>query len=341
MFEQCLIGLHRLSLADRAVGMCRKDLLHLFGTTDVAKQLPFTRYEFITEKPASQQGMSISGAQPKLSLILDDKGYLQVTPDNGTYILKPSPEQYPGLAENEHAIMSCMRLLGFEVPPFGLIPFATEDVSQPAELTFIIKRYDRGDNRKIHQEQLDGAMAISDKYGLNELSEHTVSYERAAKFITGNVDSSLAGKRDIFLRILCAYLFGNNDFHLRNIGLLYSPQGVVSIAPVYDFVSVVPYPSSFTEVLALPLLEHEERNQEIARGLNSYLGEYTGHDFIELAEGMGIKSRLAEKYIITLTGQLDRILSVIESSYMLRNHKARVSAYIRRRVTLLNTFALD
>nr|WP_232461624.1 HipA domain-containing protein [Tatumella citrea] len=193
----------------------------------------------------------------------------------------------------------------------------------------------------MHQEQLDGAMAVPDKYGLNEQSEHTVSYERAAKFVAGYVDSSLAGKRDIFLRILCAYLFGNNDFHLRNIGLLYSPQGRVSIAPVYDFVSVVPYPSSFTEVLALPLLEPEERNQGIARGLDSYLGEYTGYDFIELAEGMGIKPRLAEKYITSVTVQRDRILSIIESSYMRNQHKSDISAYIRRRVTLLNTFTLD
>lgn len=82
-------------------------------------ELPFTRSQFIQELPERQKGMSISGYQPKLSLCVTDKT-LQVVNNNGNYILKPSPEAYPHLAENEHATMMVMQRLEFNIPPFGL-----------------------------------------------------------------------------------------------------------------------------------------------------------------------------------------------------------------------------
>lgn len=336
MFDHCLIGLHPLKQTDRASGMCRKESEALFGVGCAITQLSFTRSEFITDKPAEQKGMSISGAQPKLSLRISADKELVVTPNNGEYILKPSPEAYPGLAENEHAIMLCMAYLKFAIPKFALIPFMPESKDSGPELAFIIKRYDRHSGVKIHQEQLDGAMGITDKYG-NIDGKQTVSYERAAKFLVKNVDSSLIAKYDILQRVVCAYLLGNNDMHLRNLGVVYSANGDLSIAPVYDFVSVVPYPSSFSEVLALPLLEKEESDYGIADGLDSHIGEYTGHDFLEFAEGMGLNRNLAAKRIRLITGKVEKLIEIINGSYMINKDKRSVCEYISRRATLLNT----
>lgn len=340
MFNSCLIGLHPLNEADRVGGMCKKESQALFGAGTAIRQLSFTRREFITEKPAEQKGMSISGAQPKLSVRIDQTGSLIVTPENGEYILKPSPEAYPGLAENEHAIMLCMASLGFSIPKFGLIPFMPEQEASQPELAFIIKRYDRDNGLKIHQEQLDGAMRIADKYGYAE-GRQAVSYERAAKFLIAEVDSSLPAKYDIFDRVVCAYLLGNNDMHLRNIGVIHSASGKLALAPVYDFVSVVPYTSSFSEVLALPLLEKEESDAGIADGLDSAVGEYTGHDFLEFARGMGLNPRLAIKRVTRLTDKIGMLVEIINSSYMPDAHKKSVCAYMQRRATLLNLFDLS
>lgn len=306
----------------------------MFGSVKVALNLPFTRSQFIQELPERQKGMSISGYQPKLSLSLES-GELIVVSNNGTYILKPSPEEYPHLAENEHATMCVMQRLKFDVPPFGLMPFKHDD-NRPDELAFVIKRYDRmgADRARLHQEQLDGAMGLSDKYG-NINNKKNVSYERAAKFLNSSVSSSLKSKRDLFLRIVYAYVLGNNDFHLRNIGIMLPEKGAPYLAPVYDFISVVPYPAAFREYLALPLLECEENDAGNAPGIDSAYGEYLGADFILLAQGMEIKPALAKRWLADVVKSHQLIVDTYTESHMPEAQRDIVLQYVARRITLL------
>lgn len=306
----------------------------MFGSVKVALNLPFTRSQFIQELPERQKGMSISGYQPKLSLSLES-GELIVVSNNGTYILKPSPEEYPHLAENEHATMCVMQRLKFDVPPFGLMPFKHEDNRQD-ELAFVIKRYDRlsADRARLHQEQLDGAMGLSDKYG-NINNKKNVSYERAAKFLNSSVSSSLKSKRDLFLRIVYAYVLGNNDFHLRNIGIMLPEKGAPYLAPVYDFISVVPYPAAFREYLALPLLECEENDAGNAPGIDSAYGEYLGADFILLAQGMEINPTLAKKWLADVVKSHQLLVDTYTESHMPEAQRDVVLQYVARRITLL------
>lgn len=335
-YERCLIGLHPLKQKEKAAGRCVKESQALFGKDSDIYQLPFTRSDFVRTQPAKQKGMSISGVQPKLSLRMSDQGQLEVTPTSGEYILKPSPEQFPGLAENEHAIMCCMKELDFDIPGFGLIPFAGEDGQERAELAFIIERYDRHGSVKVHQEQLDGAMSVNDKYGLNAVGQPAISYEQAARFLVTNVDGSLQSKREIFKRVVCAYMLGNNDFHLRNIGIIHPENGPLLLAPVYDFVSVVPYPESFGSTLALPLLAREECDQSLADGLDSGIGEYIGYDFLEFARGIGLNENLAKKELDKLLLAQEKIFGIINDSYMSDEHKEKVTQYINRRMMLLD-----
>ena len=145
------------------MGYSTEGLHYLTGNKHFNPELPFSRQEFITVKPKKQQGMSISGFQPKLQLIIEEDHFDSVN-QQGNYILKPSPEEYPFLAENEHATMRVMKELGFDVPENGLVSFAGEENQK--EFAFVIKRFDRDEQQKaIHQEQLDGAMNIRDKYG--------------------------------------------------------------------------------------------------------------------------------------------------------------------------------
>ncbi|MEN4741048.1 HipA domain-containing protein [Pantoea agglomerans] len=332
--ERCLITLKRLKESELKTGYSTKGIRHLLGSLNVALSLPFTRSQFIQELPERQKGMSISGYQPKLSLRLA-KGELVVVSNDGTYILKPSPEEYPHLAENEHATMCVMQRLKFDVPPFGLMPFR-HDENRPEELAFVIKRYDRtaSDNARLHQEQLDGAMGLGDKYG--KIDNHkAISYEKAAKFLNTRVNSSLKSKRDLFLRIVYAYVLGNNDFHLRNIGIILPPQGSPWLAPVYDFISVVPYPAAFGEYLALPLLEREENDAGNAPGMNSEYGEYLGADFILLAKGMDINPTLARKWLSEVVSHHQLIIDTYNESHMPESQREAVLAYVARRITLL------
>jgi serine/threonine-protein kinase HipA len=200
-------------------------------------RLPFTRLEFVAERPKRQLGMSISGYQPKLSLAIDASGQLDVVTQKAEFILKPSPEAFPNLAENEHATMCVMKMLGFDVPPFGLVRFKPnrEEIKEKA---FLIRRFDRDKKGlPIHQEQLDAAMNISEKYGkTQDDGEGYISYERAGTFLLGTLSESLELKKEFFQRVLTAYFLGNNDLHLRNFGILHPRHGKYSLAPIYDYV---------------------------------------------------------------------------------------------------------
>lgn len=122
--------------------------------------------------------------------------------------------------------MRIMKELGFDVPENGLVSFAGEQNHK--EFAFVIKRFDRDEQQtEIHQEQLDGAMNIRDKYGkIGADNEQYVSYEQIAKFILQHTENHLAQQREIFRRIIYAYLLGNNDLHLRNFSFIY-PKTVI------------------------------------------------------------------------------------------------------------------
>ena len=317
-------------------GFSLQGIRYLAGSVDVQLQLPFTRREFVTVQPKKQRGMSISGYQPKLSLrIVNDQ--FTVVDTFGTYILKPSPEEYPNLAENEHAIMSVMKKLGFDVPPFGLIPFQQASDSDKVEYAFLIKRFDRNEEEqsKIHQEQLDGAMGIEEKYGkVNGIQ--TISYEQVCQFLIENIDSNLQFKRELFKRIMYSYLLGNNDLHLRNFGIIMPSEEKNTLAPIYDFVSTAPYLDTFADsYLALPLLKVEENDNELAPGFNTPYGQYIGYDFLEFAKGIGLNSKLAAKVISEAVKDKVIVINTLESSFMTEDHKGEVIRCFNQRLSFL------
>ena len=91
--------------------------------------------------------MSISGVQPKLSVKLD-KTQAELIPigGDGEYILKPQTQPFPYTPENENCCMDIAENVGIEVPPHCLLPLTD------GSLAYIIKRFDRMDKEKIHQE---------------------------------------------------------------------------------------------------------------------------------------------------------------------------------------------
>ncbi|MGF1688038.1 HipA domain-containing protein [Photobacterium japonica] len=336
--NRCLISLAPLNEANRQQGEYRNgEIAKLLGSHTYKMRLPFTRDEFITELPKKQQGMSISGYQPKLSLAINENGNLNVVDNKGIFILKPSPEEFPELATNEHATMSVMKFLGFETPDFGLVRFNGDDPD--SELAFLIRRYDRTNNGDdaIHQEQLDAAMNIAEKYGkIKDDDEGYVSYEQACHFLIENIDSSLNFKKELFRRVLVAYFLGNNDFHLRNFGILHPQTSASILAPVYDFVSVAPYSHYISNetALALPLLAIEEGDNGNCSGRISHC-TYTGFDFITFAKNIKLSEKIAKKMITDLCAKKDKILDIYRNSFMPEEDVEKVRQWIESRVNYL------
>lgn len=319
--SHCRITMTPLSQPNEVeAGYSLKGLKTLTGSSKTNPQLDFTRAQFTQEMPKKQKGMSISGYQPKLQMVLEQAEFA-VIDAQGSYILKPSPEDFPHLAENEHATMHLMARLGFEVPPIGLLRFKPEQAGDQPEFAFVIKRFDRDakTGEPLHQEQLDAAMDIGEKFGKTlDDGKQYISYERIARFLIQHVNDNLKFKIDLFRRIVYAYLLGNNDMHLRNFGLIHPAAGQPRLAPVYDFVSVAPYPAYFTSCyLALPLLMREEGEQALAPGFETAYGEYLGMDFKLLGLSMGMSEKLLEKLLLVdLSKEKPIVEQVYQGSFM-------------------------
>lgn len=336
---RCPILLKKLSKKEECVGYSEKGLKVLTGNPEFNPILNFNRQEFQLFRPKKQKGMSISGYQPKLQLTIKHNQF-DIINSQGSYILKPSPNEYLFLAENEHTTMQVMKALKFDVPENGLFYFKSQPNEQK-EFAFVIQRYDRIEGQVLHQEQLDGAMNIADKYGkIRADNEQYVSYERVVKFILDNItNKNLAVQKDLFLRVVYAYLLGNNDLHLRNFSLIIEQNNTISLAPIYDFVSIVPYPEIFNGgLLALPLLEKEEGGKQLADGFETKYGCYLGLDFIEFGKNIGLNEKLCEKLLTDLIKSREKVIEIYNHSFMPLEHIEKVLQCYEQRLDYLQIF---
>ncbi len=297
----------------------------LFGRTKVNPGLPFSRSEFKQESIKYIKGMSISGVQQKLSLRIDDNHNLIPVSEGGKYILKPSPEEFPNAAENEHAAMITSRLLKIDTALCGLVSFTGGD------LAYITKRFDRLDNGdKQHQEDLVQG------FGMDSSRKYNMSYEASGELIHEMTRGKRAVVLDFVRRVIHAYLIGNNDMHLKNISLQKDPENTSryydKLTPNYDSLFTVAFENiDHDGYLALDLLEDgfSERYE--------YYGFYTGYDFIELGIRLGIPEKLIKKTIEGIANKRDSLKEVVEHSYMPDDMKKRAMTLIddRSRVLLI------
>ena len=166
--------------------------------------------------------MSISGVQPKLLLKLDKtQRELVVAPTGGEYILKPQLQAFPFIPENENCCMDIAGALGIEVPPHCLLPLKDES------LAYVVKRFDRTDHKKIHQENFYQILEKKDKY--------TGSLEQIGKKLK---EVSAVPGLDVqlfFERVVFDFLIGNGDGHFKNHSISYDEEGI-RLSPAYDIV---------------------------------------------------------------------------------------------------------
>lgn len=198
-------------------------LSRLFGSRRLPA-IPFGVADMPSLVAKTQGHMSISGVQMKVSIRLNkEKWELESVATGGTHILKPEPERFPQIPQNENLCMNMAEELGMRVPPHGL--FAMSD----GKLCYIIKRFDRTDDGpKIQKETLYQLLESNDKY--------SGSLEKVGKAIRAHATNVGLDTIDFFERVLLCFLTGNGDMHLKNWALLGQGKDI-SLAPCYDFVS--------------------------------------------------------------------------------------------------------
>jgi len=318
----CLICLKTLpeTATSSYHGYC---LERMFGTRKPSLELAESRRDLVTSMPKKTHGFSISGVQMKAQLKIE-KGELNLVDHGGQFIMKPSPEEYPNVAENEHATLVLMRKVGFPVPPCGLLKLKDE------HLVFVIRRYDRDfeTGEKIHQEDAMQALGIANSDSSRKYT--AASYQKVIELVVEHGGAAVAA--ELLERIAFSYLVGNDDHHLKNVSFLFDP--VFKLTPCYDVLASGLYGASSVESpLALPMLDEGEPKYYRTMGN----GFYAGSDFLELGTKAGLPEKAVKKRLHALTNRVRKEANVIiNASYMPEGMKANYLDLVTQRLSFMD-----
>ena len=175
-------------------------------------------------------GSSLGGARPKASVY---------APDDSLWIAKfPSKHDEWDSGAWEMVIHDLAKKCRLDVPAAKLETFTN------AGHTFIVKRFDRNGNHRIH---FASAMTLLGQVD----GEKAAGYLDMAAFIRANGASPKKDLRELWRRIVFNMAVSNIDDHLRNHGFILTNTGW-SLSPLYDV-----NPSIHGDSLSINVSEHE------------------------------------------------------------------------------------
>jgi len=258
---------------------------------------------------------SLGGIQLKFSMSGEpDRLVLGVVDGGGSqWILKIGSAGYPGLAENEHGVMSWCRAAGFDVPETRVV-----DVSVLPDLgalpstptAYLVRRYDRAQGNRLHQEDFAQVLNVSpgrkydatDAAGVVDLAGQILGVE---------------GAEEALRRLVLVVATGNADAHLKNWSLLYRNRMRASWAPLYDQVATIAYPSV-------------DGNLALRIGHAKHLNEVRGEHLRFVGEKAGLRSSRVDELVSETLTRLRMAFPVAEMesspslTTVLREHWNRV-----------------
>ena len=184
-----------------------------------------------------EQGITegVSGVMPKL--LRNDK----TTTATDEYIVKTGRPDLPGLAINEYLCLSAARRCGLHVPEVELSADGN---------VLAIKRFDRmADGKNLAVEDFCSLQ------GLGPVSKYSGSLENIAARLKDYVPSEMLLDNAIrlFKLLLLNYAIHNADAHLKNFALIYTKPNDVTLAPVYDILTVTAYDNYANNIPGLTL----------------------------------------------------------------------------------------
>ena len=189
--------------------------------------------------------LSLPGLQSKLLLIRDGGGWFRPTGGRpSTHILKVEDRRFPGLVTAEAAAMRLARHVGLTSVDVDVITVAGIDC-------IVVERYDRtiggaGRVERTHQE--DVCQALGHNY---EANRGAAKYERGggpglthvAGLLERYATDPVAELRRLVRYVTFNTVIGNADAHGKNISLIHHRAGTVELAPLYDTVPTVLFPT--------------------------------------------------------------------------------------------------
>lgn len=192
---------------------------------------------------------SVAGVQLKLSAAMT-AGRLTIPAHGigGSWIVKLPSESFPGLPEQEHAMMQLAAAVGIDVPETRLFPVESilnlpRGFRAGSGSAFAIRRFDRlDDGTRLHTE--DFAQVLG---AYPEQKYVRARYQDIAEVIGREIGAD--GVVEFVGRLVFCTLIGNGDAHLKNWSVIYRDRRNPELTPAYDMVSTIAYVDDDTMAL--------------------------------------------------------------------------------------------
>lgn len=270
---------------------------------------PDTDTEQANEAVKSIGRVSLSGAQPKFSIVAeDDKLRYTRAGEQGTLILKPRPTGYQIInkdfcAANEHVTMQiASQVYGIETAVNALCFFGD---GTPA---YITRRFDVHGKGKYKQEDFAALLGYTkDNAGPNYKYDRA-SYEECAEVIHRYVKAALVDIRRFFRVILFNFVTLNDDAHLKNFSLI-ERDGEYRLAPAYDLINT-------------SLQLRDARIFALDKGLFKEGMTFTDtrticrSDFEEFGKRIGLPAKVIKQEIDRFTAEQPLVKELLERSFL-------------------------
>jgi serine/threonine-protein kinase HipA len=216
----------------RPVELSRDMLTHLVTQDADALEMSVTAQ-------AMEAGVSVSGVQPKVGAIRDGDRYVGRTKLQSTHIIAKLPVVgWPLLPELEDVSLRLARAAGVTVCQARLEPLAKLAMAHGYDLGeadartqfLAVERFDRSPARRYHVEDFAQIMGVAPE------RKYDSSYLEVAAVMLGEPGLGEAAVHELLRRMVVNEMLGNQDMHLKNMGVIYRDDVTPSLSPAYDVV---------------------------------------------------------------------------------------------------------
>lgn len=204
-------------------------------------------YEMSSHQLPTPEAVSLSGVQPKVSLVATGDGrYVMRSKDNGGhhFIGKLPASDYAGLPELEYVSMQLAKAAGVNVCETTVLPLSAIPDQLPFSLRddarhfLLVSRFDRDVDTatgRLHMEDFAQVLeyAPEDKYD--------ATYAAMGIAIQLKSIQPVEDLFELLRRIKVNELLGNFDAHAKNFSFLFDRDGQPSLSPAYDIVAYSAY----------------------------------------------------------------------------------------------------
>ena len=278
---------------------------------DITKE----QLEFLVNETVNE-GLTVPGVQKKLSLHLssDIDARLTIVDYPTGYILKPQTEEFENMPEFEDLAMRLAEIMGIQTVPHALI-------KMNGEYAYITKRIDR----EITEKEIK-LYAMEDFCQLScrlTQDKYKGSYEQCGRIIKKYSTTPGLDMSELFLRVLGSFVMGNSDMHLKNFSLRETEPGNrrFQLSNAYD-------------MLPVNVIMPEDKEQ-MALTINGKKRNIHKKEFKILAEVCDIPANAAEKMIEKLCALENKMLLLVDESYLPQAQRDELKTLIRDRVAIL------